>query len=75
MQSNNNIIEVLKLSQEMLKLAERGDKEREDKSCGVMYGVLRDTGYKLDRLARQEIEFHREAGKWDSDLDKQCNGK
>lgn len=72
--TNINVIEVLELSREMLKLADQGDKEREDRSCGVMYGILRDNGYKLERLARQEIESHRIAGTWDSDLDEYCKG-
>jgi hypothetical protein len=46
-------------------LADRGDDTRPDTTCGVMYGTLRDTAYKLRRLAEQEIQFHKRSGLWD----------
>jgi hypothetical protein len=64
---NKNIIKVLRLSRDMMLLADRGDENREDRSCGVLYGTLRDSAYKLRSLAEQEIDIHKDAGLWDPD--------
>ena len=64
-ESNENIRRVIRLSREMLALADEGDRDRVDDSCGILYGVLRDMAYKLRSLAEQECESHKLAGKWD----------
>jgi hypothetical protein len=64
---NRNIIKVLRLSRDMMLLADRGDECRQDRSCGVLYGTLRDSAYKLRSLAEQEIDTHKHAGLWDED--------
>lgn len=64
---NKNIIRVLRLSRNMMVLADRGDEKREDRSCGVLYGTLRDSAYKLRSLAEQEIDVHKRTGIWDVD--------
>ena len=50
----------------MMLLADRGDETRQDTSCGVLYGTLRDTAYKLRQLAEHEIQVHKSAGLWDT---------
>jgi len=40
----------------MLALADEGDRDRDDDSCGIMFGILRDSGYRLRRLAEEECE-------------------
>jgi len=62
---NQNIIKVLRLSRDMMVLADRGDEMRQDIGCGVLYGTLRDTAYKLRALAEQEVEQHKRTGRWD----------
>lgn len=62
---NENIEKLIKLSNKMLALADKGDENRDDTSCGVMYGLLRDYGYKLKKLALQEKQKHLENNKWD----------
>jgi hypothetical protein len=42
----------------MLEVADQGDAAREDVGCGVLYGVLRDSAYKLRSLAAAELEAH-----------------
>jgi hypothetical protein len=64
---NKNIIKVLRLSRDMMLLADRGDENRKDRSCGVLYGTLRDSAYKLRSLAEQEIDIHKNTGVWDGD--------
>jgi len=68
---NQNILRVLRLSRDMMVLADRGDESRADTGCGVLYGTLRDTAYKLRHMAEQEIAAHKVAGVWDS---KEQNG-
>ena len=49
----------------MLALADEGDQSRNDPSCGILYGILRDMAYRLRQLTEQECEKHKQAGKWD----------
>ena len=53
---NHNIRKTLNLVDEMIKVADKGDIEREDNGCGILYGVLRDAAYKVKKLAEQEKE-------------------
>ncbi len=64
---NNNILRVLRLTRDMMVLADQGDSHRCDKSCGILYGTLRDTAYKLRNLAEREKEQHQDQGIWDID--------
>jgi hypothetical protein len=66
---NTNLVKVSALTREMLALADEGDRDRTDDSCGIVYGILRDTAYRLRKLAEEECERHRQAGKWDSEAD------
>lgn len=52
------------MTQEMISLAEIGDAQREDTGCGILFGILRDTAYKLKKLAEQEKTAHIEKGWW-----------
>jgi hypothetical protein len=48
----------------MIRLADQGDNDREDTGCGILYGVLRDSAYKLKRLAEEEKRKHKAKGWW-----------
>jgi len=61
---NQNIREALELAEKMLFLADRGDAQREDTGCGVLYGVVRDTAFKIRRLAGAEKKAHQLKGWW-----------
>ena len=61
---NENLLKVLKLTREMLATADEGDRDRDDDSCGILYGILRDMAYRLRALADEECQKHKEAGKW-----------
>ncbi|MCW7753167.1 hypothetical protein OOT00_04110 [Desulfobotulus sp. H1] len=61
---NENIEKTLVLADQMLALADKGDEEREDVGCGVLYGILRDTGYRLKQLAEKEKASHMFKGSW-----------
>ncbi len=62
---NDNLIRLISLTREMLALADEGDRDRNDASCGILYGILRDSAYKLRKLAEKECEHHKEGDKWD----------
>lgn len=62
---NENLLQIIRLTREMLALADEGDRDRNDDSCGIVYGILRDSAYRLRKLAEEECEKHRQVGKWD----------
>ena len=64
-----NIKRTLNLVDEMIRVADKGDIDREDTGCGILYGVLRDTAYKLKELAEHERENHIHKGWWKEEPD------
>ena len=64
---NLHIIKTLRLVEEMMELADRGDADREDNGCGILYGVLRDSAYKLKKLADEEKKNHINKGRWQAE--------
>jgi hypothetical protein len=51
---------IYQLTREMLRLADDGDRDRNDDSCGILYGILRDSAYRLRRLVVDELrQLHR----------------
>ena len=61
---DESIKKTLKLVEDMLRLADEGDAVREDTGCGVLYGVVRDSAYKIKRLAEAERDAHINKGWW-----------
>ncbi len=61
---DTNINRTLKLVDEMIALADKGDVDREDVGCGIMYGILRDSAYRLKKIAEQEKKAHQQKGWW-----------
>ena len=53
-----NIARTIDLAHEMIKLAQTGYEQQEDPSCGVLYGILLDSGYRLLDLAQKEKHAH-----------------
>jgi hypothetical protein len=62
---NENLLRVSRLTKEMLAMADEGDRDRNDDSCGILYGILRDMAYRLRSLVEEECGKHKETGKWD----------
>ncbi|MFZ2446643.1 MAG: hypothetical protein WAW37_09815 [Syntrophobacteraceae bacterium] len=48
----------LRLADLMADVADLGDGAREDVGCGVLYGFLRDSAFKLRKMAEEEKEAH-----------------
>ena len=61
---DKNIQRTIDLTQEMMRLADQGDADREDTGCGILYGMLRDTAYKLRQMAENEKKQHQAKGWW-----------
>jgi hypothetical protein len=64
-----NIISVMRLCRDLLSCADRGDLQRNDASCGVLFGLVRDNAYKMFDLACRERKSHIAKGSWDFDDD------
>lgn len=63
---DENIRQTLALARQMMSLADKGDAEREDVGCGILYGLLRDSAYKLMQMAEAEKRAHMRKGWWKS---------
>ncbi|MFH1950877.1 MAG: hypothetical protein ABIL06_04585 [Pseudomonadota bacterium] len=61
---DKSIKKTLGLADTMLKVADEGDAVREDSRCGVLYGVLRDSAFKIKKLAEAERDAHKRKGWW-----------
>jgi hypothetical protein len=59
---DKNLKSALQLTDKMIELANKGDAEREDTGCGILYGVLLDSAYKLKKLAECEKQRHIQKG-------------
>jgi hypothetical protein len=57
-----NIQCAIELSRQLLSCADIGDLAREDDSCGVLYGIVRDSAYKIIKAAERERLRHIERG-------------
>ncbi len=60
--ANKNLKKVISFCAEMLELADLGDNYRFDDGCGVVFGTLRDSAYKIRKLAEEELERHNKKG-------------
>lgn len=67
---DQNIQRTIQLTQDMIRLADQGDADREDTGCGILYGMLRDSAYKLWRMAEEEKKRHQEKGWWSQNCPK-----
>jgi len=64
---DKNLKSALQLTDKMIELANKGNAEREDTGCGILYGVLLDCAYKLKKLAENEKENHLNKDWWKTD--------
>ena len=59
MKPNDEMIrKTIELADRMSEIADQGDAVREDAGCGVLYGVVRDSAYKIRKLAEEELDAH-----------------
>ncbi len=62
---NDNIRDTLALAESLIKLARQGTSDSDDNSCMILYGLLKDCGYRIEKAAQAEKKSHLEKGKWD----------
>lgn len=65
---DTNIAGTIELAKKMIQLAQEGDEHREDPGCGILYGILLDSGYKILDLAQREKQNHISKGWWEESL-------
>ena len=61
---DKNIKKTIELVKDMLGLADEGDGVREDTGCGVLYGIISDSAFKIKKLAETERDNHIKKGWW-----------
>jgi len=61
---DKSIKKTLEMVKAMLEVADQGDAVREDTGCGVLYGVVRDSAFRIKKLAEAEKEAHIKKGWW-----------
>lgn len=59
-----NLVQTIELARQMIALAQTGYEQREDPGCGILYGILLDSGYRLLDLAQKERQAHMQKGWW-----------
>ena len=64
---NDALRKTLKLTELMNEIADEGDSIREDVGCGVLFGIVRDSAFKIRKLAEEEKEAHIRKGWWKED--------
>ena len=64
---DESIQKVIELADEMLIISDAGDAVREDTNCGVLYGVIRDSAFRIKRMAEAERDSHIKKGWWKQD--------
>lgn len=57
--ADENLRSVVRVSEQMLVVANQGDEHRQDAGCGAVYGALRDMAYKIRTIAEKELDRHR----------------
>lgn len=67
-QCDINVARTIELARQMIELAQIGYEQREDENCGVLYGILLDSGYRLLDLAKKEKHAHQEKGWWKNSI-------
>ena len=58
------IMMICDLTDKMITLSNKGDAVRDDDGCGILYGVLRDSAFKIKKLAETEKDAHIKKGLW-----------
>ena len=56
------ITEAMDLAEKLLRMAEKGILTCEEDSCLILYGVIRDCGYKIRRTVEQERGYSLQKG-------------
>ena len=69
--SNKNIRRSLDLAEKLIMLAGDGEAECRDDGCILLFGIVRDCGYRIRSEAQRERREHESRGLW-SDPNSGC---
>ena len=61
---NRHIRETFDMVRRMIILADEGEQDSTDDSCVVLYGIIRDSAYRIKAEAERERSRHVEKGTW-----------
>jgi hypothetical protein len=61
---NKHLKEALNLARSLIILADDGERDSEDDSCSLLYGIVRDCAYRIKTDAECEVAKHRTSGRW-----------
>jgi hypothetical protein len=56
---NNNLGKVLDLTEELKKFAHKGLSESNDDNCILLYGIIKDSCYKIKSEVKKEIDRYK----------------
>jgi hypothetical protein len=62
---NRHLVEATEIVRSLIILADEGERDAEDDSCVVLYGIIRDCAYRIRHQAEKERDSHIAQGKWD----------
>jgi hypothetical protein len=57
-QCDENIERAVRLARELMELADDGQTNSLDTGCSILYGIIRDCGFRIRAAAEQERELH-----------------
>jgi len=72
--SNDLILEVFALAQQMITLSHEGTTLANDDGCRLLFSILGDCAYKLKMEAEREKKNHQKKGKWQEEPLQQIKG-
>ena len=58
-QCDANIEKVIALARRAIILADKGEGASRDNTCALLYGIVRDCGYRMRVVAEKERDLHR----------------
>ncbi len=56
---HNNIVKALKIAEALMETANKGEATSSDDSCRILFGVIRDCGYKILKQAERQRQVHK----------------
>lgn len=56
---HNNIVKALKIAEALMETADKGEAASSDDACRVLFGVIRDCGYKILKQAERQRQAHK----------------
>ena len=67
---NRHIREAFELVKNMIILSDSGEAHCRDNGCALLYGVIRDSAYRIKKEAERERDSHIEKGIWEEQTEK-----